>query len=69
MESLPQQSLPAVSHVIFGIFNLAIPDIIVWIIIIVAFILAIWLRLPKIFEGKEENKNESNSKNTRNHKR
>lgn len=68
MGILPTQSLPAVSHVIFGIFNWSIPDIIAWVIVIIAFILAAWIRLPKIFEGKEDIKNESHPKNSGSHK-
>jgi hypothetical protein len=47
---LPPQLLPAVPHVTFGIFNLAIPNIIAWLVIVVTFPVAAWLRLPKFFE-------------------
>jgi hypothetical protein len=50
MEQLPPQLLPAVPHIIFGIFDLAIPDLIAWIMIIVLFFIAAWARLPKFFE-------------------
>lgn len=65
---IPTQQLLAVPHLIFGIFNLSIPNIIAWVIVIGGFLLASWIRLPKIFEGKED-ANESNKKNSRNNKR
>ncbi len=68
IEVIPTQQLPAVPHLIFGIFNLSIPDLIAWIIVIGGFFLAAWLRLPKIFEGRE-NQNEPDKKNSRNNKR
>ena len=42
----------AVPHVSFWVFNLAIPNIIVWGVVISGFVLAAWARLPKIFEPK-----------------
>ncbi|BBJ28471.1 hypothetical protein [Athalassotoga saccharophila] len=68
IEMLPIQQLPAVPHLIFGIFNLSVPDLIVWVIVIGGFFFAAWLRLPKIFEGREK-QNESDKKNSRNDKR
>ncbi|MEJ2707926.1 MAG: hypothetical protein P8074_09980 [Anaerolineales bacterium] len=53
MEPLPPAMLPAVPHVTFSIFNLAIPNIVAWGLVIVLFFVAAWLRLPKIFEPKE----------------
>lgn len=50
MEQLPTQLLPAVPHITFGIFNLAIPNLIAWSIIIVIFFVAAWARLPRFFE-------------------
>lgn len=50
MEQLPTQLLPAVPHIILGIFDLAIPDLMAWIMIIVFFLMAAWARLPKFFE-------------------
>ncbi|MGC8611242.1 MAG: hypothetical protein ACP5QV_05040 [Athalassotoga sp.] len=47
---LPTQQLQAVPHLIFGIFNLSIPDLIAWVIVIGGFFFAAWLRLPKIKE-------------------
>ncbi len=54
MEQLPVQMLPAVQHVIFGIFNLAIPNIIAWGILIIAFLLAVFSRVPHVFEPSDE---------------
>jgi hypothetical protein len=42
--------LDTVPHVIFGIFNLAIPSIIAWAGVVAVFFLSAWSRLPKIFE-------------------
>lgn len=52
MEPLPPQMLPAVSYIKYGIFNLAIPNIIVWAVTIICLFGAAWARLPKIFEPK-----------------
>jgi hypothetical protein len=53
MEPLPAQLLPAVPHVVFRIFNLAIPNLIAWGTVVVAFSLAVFARLPKFFEPPE----------------
>ena len=50
MEPLPPELLPAVPHIVFGVFNLAIPNIVVWGVLILGFVLACWARLPKILE-------------------
>lgn len=50
MSELTTQALPAVPHVVFGIFNLAIPNIIFWGLVIVLFVGAAWARLPKFIE-------------------
>lgn len=47
MNQLPAQGLPAVPHVVFGIFNLAIPNIVAWGVVIIVFVASIWLRLPE----------------------
>ncbi|HUX19669.1 MAG TPA: hypothetical protein VMW69_00430 [Spirochaetia bacterium] len=62
MSDLTTQTLPAVPHVVFGIFNLAIPNIIFWAIAIVVFFVGAWVRLPKFIEhsskpDREEAKN------------
>ncbi|MFN2186176.1 MAG: hypothetical protein ACK2UU_19500 [Anaerolineae bacterium] len=57
MEQLPPQTLPAVPHVAFWIFNLAIPNIIAWVAVIAIFFVAAWARLPKIFEPKPQEQN------------
>ena len=49
MDRLPPEVLPAVPHVTFLIFNLAIPNIIAWLTLIIVFFVAAWLRLPRIF--------------------
>jgi hypothetical protein len=51
MGTLPPEILKAVPHIKFLIFDLAIPNLIAWIVIIVAFFLAAWLRLPKFLES------------------
>ncbi|HUZ18810.1 MAG TPA: hypothetical protein VMV68_10505 [Spirochaetia bacterium] len=50
MNELTTQTLPAVPHVIFGIFNLAIPNIIFWCLVVVIFSASAFLRLPKFIE-------------------
>jgi hypothetical protein len=50
MEQLPAQLLPAVPHIVLGIFDLAIPNLIAWGTIIVLFFVAAWARLPRFFE-------------------
>ena len=52
MEPLPPETLPAVPHVTFSVFNLAIPNLIAWGAVIAAFIIAAWACLPKLFEPK-----------------
>jgi hypothetical protein len=53
MQPLPPELLPPVQHVIFGIFNLAIPNILAWLTVVVVFFLSAWARLPKILEPAE----------------
>jgi len=53
VEALPTQLLPAVPHIQFSIFNLAIPNMAAWVALIFAFGCAAWLRLPRIFEPRE----------------
>jgi hypothetical protein len=53
MGPLPPEILPPVQHVIFGIFNLAIPNILAWVSIAVVFLVFSWARLPHIFHPAE----------------
>lgn len=55
MDQLTTQSLPAVPHVVFGIFNLAIPNIMFWILVVVVFCVSAWLRLPGFIEHGSKN--------------
>ena len=50
---LPPETFPSTSFIAFSIFNWAIPNIIVWSLVIILFLLACVLRLPKIFEPEE----------------
>jgi len=50
MQLLPPQTLPAVPLVSFGVFHLAIPDIVGWLLVFAIFLLASPIRLPKFFE-------------------
>lgn len=52
MEALPPELLRTVPHVTSWVFNLAIPNIIVWGVLILGFVLACWARLPKILESQ-----------------
>jgi len=49
VEPLAPELLRTVPHVAFSVFNLAIPNIIVWAALISIFIVAAWARLPRIF--------------------
>jgi hypothetical protein len=51
---LPPEALPAVPHIVFSFFNLAIPNLIAWGAVIVLFVAASWARLPRFFEPPEE---------------
>ena len=50
MEPLAPELLRTIPHVAFSVFNLAIPNIIAWAVLISIFFVAAWARLPKIFE-------------------
>jgi hypothetical protein len=50
MNEIATQTLPAVPHVVFGIFNLAIPNIIFWAVVVVVFAASAWLRIPGFIE-------------------
>jgi hypothetical protein len=50
MDQIPPSMLDTVPHVVFGIFNLAIPSIIAWAGVVAVFFSSTWFRLPKIFE-------------------
>ncbi len=52
-QELPAQLLPAVSHAAFSIFNVAIPNLIMWCVALVLFVVGGWLRLPHLFERPE----------------
>ena len=49
-EQLPAQMLPVVPHITFGLFNLAVPNIIAWLSVVALLFVAAWLRLPRFFE-------------------
>ena len=49
MNPLPPETLPTVSYVAIGIFNMAISNIIAVVAIIIVFFVSAWCRLPKIF--------------------
>jgi hypothetical protein len=50
---LPTELLPAVPYVQFSIFNLAIPNIAAWGVLLLTFAVAAVARFPRIFESKE----------------
>ncbi len=50
MGPLATERLPAVPHVVFGIFNLAIPNLIAWAVLVIVFAAAAWFRLPRFVE-------------------
>jgi hypothetical protein len=49
-QELPTQLLPAVSHFISGVFNVGIPNLIMWCVAAVLFFAGGWSRLPRLFE-------------------
>jgi hypothetical protein len=55
-QQLPTQMLPAVSHFTFSIFNVAIPNLIMWAIVVVLFFAGAWSRLPRLFERPDRAK-------------
>jgi hypothetical protein len=50
MDQIPTSLMASVPHVVFGIFNLALPNVIVWAGLIAVLGTASWLRIPGIFE-------------------
>ncbi len=54
MGPLATERLPAVPHVVFGIFNLAVPNLIAWAVLVVVFVAAVWFRLPRFVEHAAE---------------
>jgi hypothetical protein len=50
LSSLSIMHQPAVSHVVFGIFNLAWPNIIFWAVGLVIFTMGIYARMPEFME-------------------
>ena len=51
---LPPEALPAVPHIVISFFNLAVPDLIALVVVIVLFVVGSWARLPRFFEPPEE---------------
>jgi len=49
VEPLAPELLRTVPHVAFSVFNLAIPNIVAWAVLISIFAVAAWARIPKIF--------------------
>jgi hypothetical protein len=52
MMELPAQLLASVVHFDFGIFNVALPNLIAILLVVVIFFVAAWARLPRIFESE-----------------
>lgn len=50
MDKLAIATMPAVPHVVFGIFNLGIPNIVLWVAVIVVFLVGTRARMPKFME-------------------
>jgi hypothetical protein len=49
---------PAVPHVVFGIFNLAWPNIAFWVLVVVVFVVASWARMPTFMESDAASRRE-----------
>jgi hypothetical protein len=56
---LPPETLPAVPHIVFSFFNLAVPDLVAVVVVFVLFVAASWARLPRFFEPPEEGPGET----------
>jgi hypothetical protein len=52
MQPLPAQALPAAPHVSFSVFNLAIPNIVAWVLVFAIVLVAAGIRLPRFFEPR-----------------
>lgn len=50
MHRLAIETMPAVPHFVFGIFNLGVPNIIFWVAVIIVFIVGSRARMPKFME-------------------
>jgi hypothetical protein len=50
---------PPVPHVVFGIFNLAWPNIAFWALVVIVFAAAIWARMPKFMESDAASRKKS----------
>jgi hypothetical protein len=55
VEQLSAQLMPVVTHFVFLIFNISVPNLIIGIISIIVLFLGAWSRLPRFIEhGREE---------------
>ena len=52
-QQLPTQLLPAVHHFAFSVFNVGIPNLIMWGVVVVLFFAGARSRLPRMFERPE----------------
>ncbi|HVC19195.1 MAG TPA: hypothetical protein VNE16_03890 [Vicinamibacterales bacterium] len=50
MPTLPPDALPAVPHLAWSVFNLAIPNLVAWLVVLVALVAGLSTRLPRVFE-------------------
>ena len=57
MDKLDLIAIPALHHVSFGIFNLALSDIAFWVAVIIVFVLAAWARIPQVMESDTASRN------------
>jgi hypothetical protein len=51
MHSLTLMTKPVVPHVVFGIFNLAWPNIGFWVLVVIIFAFGSWARIPAFMES------------------
>ena len=56
MDKFAIMAQPAASHVAFGWFNLAWPNIAFWVAAIVVFVLFAWARIPLVMEADAESR-------------
>ncbi|MGO9412553.1 MAG: hypothetical protein ACLQCB_17605 [Spirochaetia bacterium] len=58
MEQLSAQLMPVVRHLVFSIFNISVPNLIIGIVIILILFLGAWARLPHFIEHGREKRTE-----------
>lgn len=58
VDKLAIMTQPAVSHVVFGWFNLSLPNVVLWVAAIIVFFLFAWVRVPLVMEADAKSRRE-----------